>query len=136
VFALGRGVLCRSRNVRPGCLRHVEVDVRFPLPTPAPAAYRRLVLADLSGSEDLLGVDRLTAVELALDTARAEVRTGSSPASPRQDRRGAPPDRCSVPPREAFRTVQDIEHAAAFFIAPESGYVTGQVLYVSGGPHG
>jgi 3-oxoacyl-[acyl-carrier protein] reductase len=41
----------------------------------------------------------------------------------------------SLPVRR-FGTVQDIAHAAAFFIAPESGYVTGQVLYVSGGPHG
>ena len=30
----------------------------------------------------------------------------------------------------------DIAHAAAFFAHPDAGFVTGQVLYVSGGPHG
>jgi 3-oxoacyl-[acyl-carrier protein] reductase len=53
-----------------------------------------------------------------------------------------PPAGAAVPiaaaslPVRRFGTVQDIAHAAAFFTAPDSGYVTGQVLYVSGGPHG
>lgn len=41
----------------------------------------------------------------------------------------------SLPVRR-FGTVDDIAHAAAFFLDDRSGYVTGQVLYVSGGPHG
>jgi 3-oxoacyl-[acyl-carrier protein] reductase len=41
----------------------------------------------------------------------------------------------SLPVRR-FGAVEDIAHAAAFFIDDRSAYVTGQVLYVSGGPHG
>lgn len=33
-------------------------------------------------------------------------------------------------------TPDDIAHAVSFFTAEASGYITGQVLYVSGGPHG
>lgn len=33
-------------------------------------------------------------------------------------------------------TPEDIANAVAFFIAPESGFVSGQVLYVAGGPKG
>ena len=29
---------------------------------------------------------------------------------------------------------EDVAHAAAFFVSPEAGYVSGQVLYVNGGP--
>ncbi|MDV3222238.1 3-oxoacyl-ACP reductase FabG [Intrasporangium sp.] len=41
----------------------------------------------------------------------------------------------SLPVRR-FGTVDDIAHAVDFFADERSGYVTGQVLYVSGGPHG
>ena len=31
---------------------------------------------------------------------------------------------------------EDIAHAVSFFVDQRSGYVTGQVLYVAGGPRG
>jgi 3-oxoacyl-[acyl-carrier protein] reductase len=33
-------------------------------------------------------------------------------------------------------TPEDIAQAVAFFADPRSGYVSGQVLYVAGGPRG
>lgn len=29
---------------------------------------------------------------------------------------------------------EDIAHAASFFVSPEAGFVSGQVLFVAGGP--
>jgi 3-oxoacyl-[acyl-carrier protein] reductase len=39
----------------------------------------------------------------------------------------------SIPVRRGG-TPEDIAHAASFFISEGAGYVSGQVLYVAGGP--
>jgi len=36
-------------------------------------------------------------------------------------------------PMSRFGTVEDVANAVAFFAAPETGYVTGQVIHVNGG---
>jgi hypothetical protein len=57
------GVSPGAPSAPAGTTLHVEVNACFLLPAPAPAPYGRLVLADLRGTEDFLGDDRLAGVE-------------------------------------------------------------------------
>ncbi len=122
---------CLPGMRRAGYGRIVNISSELALGLPTRTAYGGAKAALLSATRTWaleLAADGITANAIAPGPVNTELFTRNNPPGSRERER-----KLAKVPLGRFGEPQDIANAVAFFMAPESGFVTGQTLFVDGG---